>query len=205
MTALQPNLTALADAFWAWRAVTQPLSGDDIPRIERPSGWEPEWSPDAIEQQRHQLQNFEADWRGLRADSNTWSRSVQVDYRLIGSALARVNYELDVVAGWRRNPHFYVHQTLGAVFELLLQPPPFSSARADELVRRAENMPATLDAARANLAGHAVRAFAAMAITALQDIGSRLKTVVRELKPFLTPVTAERFATAMARGATALE
>jgi hypothetical protein len=115
-----PHLTSLANAFWSWRAVTQPLSGDDIPRIERSSGWVPEWSLDAIEQQRRQLKDFEADWHGLRADSKAWPRSVEVDHRLIGSALARVRYELDVVAGWRRNPHFYVHQTLGAVFELLL-------------------------------------------------------------------------------------
>jgi hypothetical protein len=43
-----------------------------------------------------------------------------------------------------------------------------------------------------------------MAISALEDIGPRLKTVASELKPFLTPDQAERFATAMASGAKAL-
>ncbi len=30
------ELETLAREFWEWRAVAQPLSGDDIPRIERP-------------------------------------------------------------------------------------------------------------------------------------------------------------------------
>ena len=41
-------LDDLARDFWTWRAATQPSSGDDIPRIERPAGWLPDWSRDAI-------------------------------------------------------------------------------------------------------------------------------------------------------------
>ncbi len=205
MTALHPNLTALADAFWTWRAVTQPLSGDDIPRIERPAGWRPDWSPDAIAQQRQQGTLFAAEWRKLANDARTWSPALQVDYRLIGSALARVRHELDVLAGWRRNPNFYVHQTLGAVFELLLQPPPFTSERAAELITRAASIPNTVAAARANLVGHAVRPFAAMAIAALRDVGPRLNTVARELKPFIAPEAVEGFANATVSAARALE
>src|SRR3982074_3487558 len=65
-----PHLTSLADAFWSWRVVTQPLSGDDIPRIERPPGWVPDWSPEAVKQQRGQLKTFEADWHALAKGSN---------------------------------------------------------------------------------------------------------------------------------------
>ena len=39
------DLASLGDAFWTWRARTQPVAGDDIPRIERPSNWAPDWSP----------------------------------------------------------------------------------------------------------------------------------------------------------------
>ncbi len=35
------TIEELAAGFWAWRAVYQPTSGDDIPRIERPEGWAP--------------------------------------------------------------------------------------------------------------------------------------------------------------------
>ncbi|HLZ25708.1 MAG TPA: DUF885 family protein [Chloroflexota bacterium] len=199
------DLAPLAAEFWAWRAVTQPASGDDIPRIERPAGWTPDWSPETVDRQRKQLEAFTARWEDLFSDAQAWPVDQQVDLRLIGSALARVHWELDVVQGWRRNPHFYVHQTLGPVFEALLQPPPFGAARVEELVRRAESIPATLDAARANLVGHAVRPFAQLAIGALDDIGPRLHTVARELTPLLEPSQARDFHQAMQRAGTDLE
>jgi uncharacterized protein (DUF885 family) len=200
-----PNLLALAAEFWAWRAVTQPASGDDIPRIERPPGWTPDWSPASVERQRQQVGGFETRWQGLAGEARAWPIDQQVDYRLIGSALARVRWEMDVVQGWRRNPHFYVHQALGPVFEALLQPPPFDTPRAETLVRRAESIPATVDAARTNLAAHAVRPFAELAIGALEDIGPRLQTLVRELTPLLDAAAAHQFDQAMRRAGQALE
>jgi hypothetical protein len=50
------DLTGLAGEFWSWRAVTQPLSSDDIPRIERPPGWTPDWSPDAVARRHADMQ-----------------------------------------------------------------------------------------------------------------------------------------------------
>src|SRR5690242_17073631 len=52
------DLLDLGQAMWAWRAETQPLSGDDIPRIERPAGWVPDWSADAVTDRRRRLQEF---------------------------------------------------------------------------------------------------------------------------------------------------
>src|SRR3954468_18519639 len=49
------DLDQLARDFWAWRAVSQPFSGDDIPRIDRPAGWVPDWSAGAVEGQRKAL------------------------------------------------------------------------------------------------------------------------------------------------------
>ena len=39
----------LAKSFFTWRVNTQPISGDDIPRVERPDGWAPNYSPKQIE------------------------------------------------------------------------------------------------------------------------------------------------------------
>jgi hypothetical protein len=199
------DLRALASEFWSWRALTQPLSGDDIPRIERPPGWTPDWSPDSVTRRHTQLDAFDAHWQALGDAAKTWPLGEQVDYRLIGSALARVHWELDVVQGWRRNPLFYVHQTLGAVFEALLQPPPFDAVRIDALVRRAESIPATIEAARLNLADHAVRPFAVLALDALGDISARLKTVDSGLTGLLEPSTKDRFSRAIGTAATSLE
>ena len=57
----------LARNFWAWRAIHQPLSSDDIPRIERPADWIPDWSQAAIAEPRHVLSVFEDRWKKLEA------------------------------------------------------------------------------------------------------------------------------------------
>ncbi len=38
-------LQALAADFFEWRRVQQPVTGDDIPRVERPEAWVPDFSP----------------------------------------------------------------------------------------------------------------------------------------------------------------
>jgi transposase len=86
------SLEALAEDFWKWRAVHQPISGDDIPRIERPVDWEPDWSKESIAKQREDLAAFEKRWKEM--DAAAWPIPKQVDYRLMGSALARVGWEL---------------------------------------------------------------------------------------------------------------
>ncbi len=203
--ALSLDLASLADEFWTWRARTQPVSGDDIPRIERPSGWTPDWSQASVAAQRSDLGAFRQRYVVLAEPALGWPIDQQVDYRLMGSALARVEYELDVIRAWQRNPYFYIQQTLGAVFELLLQPPPFDAQRQDALVLRAEIIPATLEAARASLTGNAIRPFAELAIAALKDIPFRLETVARELAPLLDSAHASRLTAALLQTASLLD
>ncbi len=145
----QAEVQQLGADFWAWRATTQPATSDDIPRIVRPQGWTPDWSPKAVAEQRKALAQFEAQWKALAAKPGTVSE--KVDYRLVGSALARVHWELDHVAAWRRQPHFYVAQALNPVFETLLPPPPVEAARVDQVIRLLDNAPAVLAAGQANL------------------------------------------------------
>lgn len=180
LPAAADDLDALAQEFWKWRAVHQPLSGDDIPRLSRPAGWLPDWSTESVAAQRKALTAFEARWKSLADGAAPVPK--QVDYRLMGSALARVRWELDVTTGWQRNPLFYYHQTVGAIFDRLLEPPPFDAARAEEIVRRFGNIPRTVEQAKANLTD-ARAPFARLAIAELKDIRARLQTVVRELKP----------------------
>ncbi len=179
------DLVALAEDFWTWRARTQPITGDDIPRIARPAGWVPDWSPDAVTARRARLADFLQRWQALADDASTWPIPTRVDYRLMGSAIARVRWELEVLQSWRRNPRFYVHQTLGAVFETLLQPPPFTPERVQALRERLESIPATLQAARDNLRGHAVAPFARLATAGLEHIASDLEHVLAGLAPVL--------------------
>jgi hypothetical protein len=73
------ELAALGDELWRWRAVAQPISGDDIPRIERPAGWIPRWSASDVAAQRSQLDAFRARHAALAAPSTAWSIDQQVD------------------------------------------------------------------------------------------------------------------------------
>jgi len=61
-------LDDLARDFWAWRAAEMPVSTDDIPRLDRPAGWIPDWSPAAVESYRKQVGTFGASPGGLPAD-----------------------------------------------------------------------------------------------------------------------------------------
>jgi hypothetical protein len=175
------SLDRLASDFWTWRAKYRPFSTDDVPRMERPSGVR-DWSASAVAQQRADLGEFERRWKEISTDR--WSVAQRVDYRLIGSALARVRWELDVNPRWQRDPTFYIEQTVVALQEALLPPPPFGEKRSREIVERAENIPAILEQARINL--KPVAPFAQLAIDSLSDIDARLERVEHGVSPLLT-------------------
>ena len=181
------ELQKLAEDFWTWRAQNQPVSSDDIPRIERPPDWVPDWSRKAIERRRHELADFTERRQGI--DSKSWPISEQVDHRLIGSAIARAHFELNVMCIHERNPGFYVDQTLGLLFLSLLKPPPFDEARSRKIVKALQSFGQTVANAQENLAGKAIKPFALAAIEKLVDVKVRLTKVADELGPLLVGVS----------------
>ena len=202
-TATYDQLQQLADDFWTWRAANQPITSDDIPRIERPDDWAPGWSRGAIERRRRELKEFSA--RHEAIDSRSWPVSQQVDFRLIGSAIARVHWELNITRGQECNPGFYVDQTLGLLFLLMLPPPPFTAARSRKIVRALQSFPATVANAKENLAGQAIIPFALAALEKLVAVRSRLTKVGTELGPFLSGVDPQEFNQSVTDAITALE
>ena len=203
-----PSLESLSNDFWQWRSRYQPFSQDDIPRIERSSGPR-DWSSASIARQKATLEAFEKRWRLI--DSKGWSTAQKVDYRLLGSALARVRWELEINPRWQRDPSFYVDQTLTALLESLVQPPPFSAPRSRDIVERMEQIPRILDEGKTNL--HSVRPFAALAIADLEQIRPKLERVKREVAPMLRDESAsdgdqklvEKFQVASEKAILALE
>ncbi len=177
-------LDDFARDFWAWRAAEQPVSPDDVNRIERPHGWVPNWSPTAVQHYRQQLERFQTKWQIL--DSSAWPVPRQVDYRLMGSALARVRWELDFTRSWQKNPEFYIDQTVGAYFELLLPPPPFDAERTRHIIATLNSIPGTVEDAKRNLTEPAAP-FARLALAQLSDIRPRFQKSIQELKPSLSP------------------
>ena len=172
----------------------QPFSADDIPRIERLPGPR-DWSEASIARQRAALNDFEARWKNLG--------TAGIDYRLIGSALARVHWELDINQRWRRDPSFYVDQTLTAVLESLIQPPPFDATRIRTILERTEEIPKILEDGKTNL--RPVRPFAQLAIDALTQIRPKLTRVEGAVAPMLQDNLAGRFQTATEKAIAALE
>lgn len=196
------SLTALDRDFWAWRTVEQPTNRDDIPRVIRPAGWAPDWAPATVDARRKALPPFEERWRKL-ADPSA-PVAVQVDHRLLGSAIARVRWELEVTRAWRRDAGFYVDQTLGVLVEALLPPEAFDRARSESIVRLVASFPRTLEAARTNL-DEPVGPFARLAIADLTGIGPRLQAAADSLSPALDAASRKPFAEAIGKAVLALD
>ncbi|MEJ2257909.1 MAG: DUF885 family protein [Woeseiaceae bacterium] len=164
----------LARTFFEWRRAQQPVGGDDIPRVERPRGWVPDWSPEALEEYRERYRQFIDAVDAVNTAG--WTVPQQVDHRLLRAAIQRVHWELDVLRDPQRNPLFYVQQTLGSVFELLILTGPIDDERAAAIVERFAHIPQTLRHARDNL-DVPVGPFAEAAIATLADSDERLERV----------------------------
>lgn len=196
------TVAELGADFWAWRAQTQPASGDDIPRIVRPAVWVPDWSATSIEERYRRLGAYEARWQALAGEAN--GAEAATDHRLVGSALARVRWELDHVAAWRRQPHFYIEQALIPIFEELLPPPPVQADRIDTVLRLLEAAPAVLEAGKANL-DDMRSPFAAAALGQLEDVSASLRGMAEGLKPYADRRRGARLDAAVDRALTAFE
>ena len=195
-------LQGLAAEFFEWRRIQQPVSGDDIPRVERPDGWVPDFSPQALSNYRVRYLAFINALGQL--DRENWTVADEVDAKLLEAAIERVHWELDVLKAPHRNPLFYVHQTLGSVFELLVLSSPMTGKRAENILLRLEHFPQTVNSAQDNL-GQAVRPFAQAAIEALEGINERLMAMQTALKTEFPPELEERLQKATKTAIAAME
>jgi len=169
---MNPELQQLADDFFSWRAVQQPATLDDIPRVERPTGWLPDYSTSALASQRARYADFLTELE--RLDKTGWSITDQVDARLLRAAIHRIRWELVVLRHPHRNPLFYVDQTLGSVFELLILSTPIDRQRAGEYLLRLEYFPITIAVAKKNLT-EGVQPFADATIATLDGVEQKLE------------------------------
>src|SRR4029450_9169504 len=171
------SLEKLADDFWAWRANYAPFTGDGGNGREGPGGMR-DWSKDSIETRRKDLAGFETCWKKI--DATGWPTPRQVDYRLIGSALSRVRWELDVNPRWKRDPNFYIEQTLTALAEALTVPAPYDEAHSREILTRIKNIPSILQQGADNLKNPPAP-FATVAVQNLDGIRERLRKMAGAL------------------------
>ena len=175
-------LDKLANDFWGWRAKYAPFTADDVNRLERPGGVR-DWSAAAIDKRTRDLKELDA--RYQKIDSSGWPIPQQVDYRLIGSALSRVHWELEVNPRWKRDPNFYIEQTLTPIVEALTVPAPYDEERSREILTRIENVPSILQQGTENL-DKAPEPFVTVAIQALEGVRDRLHKMATSLRPATT-------------------
>jgi len=193
-------LGKLADDFWVWRAKYAPFSPDDVNRMERPGGMR-DWSRASIDQRKKGLAGFAARWKEL--NPARWPIPQQVDYKLIGSALSRVRWELELNPRWKRDPNFYIEQTVTALAEALTVPAPYDEARSREILTRIENIPSILRQGLENL-DDPPAPFATVATQNLDGIRDHLRTMATALIG-ATTVKAQELNAATDRAADALE
>ena len=211
---IRDGIDDLDQRFWLWRATQAPRTRDDLPRLERPAGWKPAWSGADAAGYERSLEAFDREHRALRArldivtggtgtggtgtggtrtgGTGTADRADEVDLRLIGSAIARARFEVEGIASWRRDPWFYLDQTVGTVFDLLLPPPPIDERRCAELLLRLGSFGATLAAGRENCAEHLALELAAIAHDVAPTAGADLVASLAALGPFVGPTWAAR-------------
>jgi hypothetical protein len=197
----QPDsLEQLANDFWAWRAKYAPFTSDDVNRIER-SGGTRDWSRASIDRRKKDLVGFEGRWKKL--DPAQWRIPKQVDSKLIGSALSRVRWELEVNPRWKRDPNFYIEQTLTALAEALTIPAPYDEAHSREILTRIENIPSILQQGLENLENPPAP-FASVAVQNLDGIRERLHKMAGGLVAS-TNLKPDKLNTATDRAADVLE
>lgn len=194
------NLQALAKDFFNWRMTTQPATGDDIPRVRRPDGWVPDVSPAGLATWRDAYRLYRSRLDAIPLGD---APSAKVDWLLLRSAIERVRWEQDVLQTPYRNPDFYVHQTLGIVYELLLIHTPITNQRTENLIARFRSFPETLTAARVNLTDP-VGPFADIARHNLEDVETKLASVGSALDKMVKPQYREDLKVAISAASDAL-
>ena len=177
---LNADLQTLASEFFDWRSLTQPASGDDIPRVERPDNWFPDYSREAILEIKTKYQEFKT--RLEEIPRQNWLVSDSVDYLILRSAMERVNWEFTVLNAPGRNPDFYVQQTLGVVFELLLISTPMTELRAANIIARLNSFSQTVKDAKINLT-EPVASFTVIALGNLENVRKKLEATNDALMP----------------------
>lgn len=180
-------IEALGIDFWRWRTLQQPRSHDDIPRIERNKNWKPAWSSQDVAGYQNAISDFQKRWKAIDAGTVNLlkvSKESWVDYQLIGSAIHRVYWELDYLKVWQQQPRFYIDQTAGVVFDLLL-PIQVNDEIVRDVVFALNFTEEVLSSGIKNLANNAVKAYAVVAIDLLKDIENQLNTMSKELAEFV--------------------
>ncbi len=196
------ELQELAKEFFKWRTATQPITPDDIPRVERPDGWIPDYSPESIISYKSKYEEFRKKLHAVSAED--FNRADSVDFLLLRSAIERVNWELNILKLPHTHPEFYIQQTVGSIFDLLVIASPFDQNRADNFILRLKSIPKTIVGAKKNLT-NPLKPFAQIAISQLEGVRRKLSDAAKSLKTSFPDLFGKNLFVGIDNAASALE
>ena len=178
-TAASPQ-DALIQIFQAAQDLRQPDIVEGIP----------DFSAAAVERQKAGLAELRSRFDDL--DPTGWEMSDQVDYLIVRSELDMLDYGLHVYRATSRSPAFYLSSissfgmlsgaALSGLGRLVQQPPPFTEARAAEIVAHMKSVPAILEQAKRNLT-EPTREMSGWALATLADGQSGSGAFAEGLRP----------------------
>lgn len=144
-----PALIQLSQAFQTWLNRNGAVEPFVATRLQRPADWAPDWSRTAIQARKTEYLQFQARLDAIAPDS--LDTADQVDAALLGAAMERVHWQLEVLDRPSRDPGFYLDQSLGSLFNILLHSPQPSEMQLEEIIRRLHRFPALINSAKLNL------------------------------------------------------
>ena len=180
---IDSEVIQLGEKFWSWRRTQQPRSHDDITRIARNPKWMPSWSASDVAKYREQYLDFLELYSKInvgKIKNLNCDKATYVDYRILGSAIARVKWEIDILKIWQQQPRFYIDQSIGVIFDHLL-PEKLSANVISEVINAFNQTPRVLSEGVENLKNHAVKSYAEVAIELLANIDSQIRELVLAL------------------------
>lgn len=176
-------LVQLAEEFYGWLDANRPVEPFAVIRRPRPPGWSPDWSQKAVQQRKVEYLQFQGRLKAL--DTLGYDTADRIDALLLGAAIERVHWQLEVLARWRRDPGFYLDQSLGSLFERLIQAPEPGEADIEELIRRLHRFPAIINAAKAGL-DRTVPPLSDAAVKRIGEVDARVDALQEALSPFVS-------------------
>ena len=193
---------ALVEIFQAAQDLRQPELVDGIP----------DFSAAAVERQKAGLAELRSRFDDL--DPTGWEMTDQVDYLLVRAELDMLEYGLHVYRATSRSPAFYLSSissfgmlsgaALSGLGRLVQQPPPFTEARATEIVAHMKSVPGILEQAKQNLT-EPTREMSGWALATLADGQTGSRAFAEGLRPHFPSEWVEELDSAAIEMGAALE
>ncbi len=115
--------------------------------------WVPDYTPAALEAQRHGLQDFRRRLNGM--DISDWPIEQKVEYHLVRSEMNGLDFYLRVLKPWSRDPGFYLQTQDGGgparAGHLRVREMPIPNEDLDEVQAKLKALPTILEQAKTNL------------------------------------------------------